>query len=88
MSAYGHERSFGPSEANILTDISQITFKGTLVGPQGGADDPRPVGGSIVLPFFAETAFRTRPLYFGRPWFLPAIIAWYGIKDRLGAGRA
>ncbi len=46
------------------------------------------LGQSEVQSFFAETAFRTRPLYFGRPWFLPAVIAWYGIKDRLGAGRA
>ncbi len=46
------------------------------------------LGQSEVQSFFAETAFRTRPLYFGRPWFLPAGIAWYGIKDRLGAGRA
>ncbi len=46
------------------------------------------LGQSEVQSFFAETAFRTRPLYFGRPWFQPAVIAWYGIKDRLGAGRA
>ncbi len=46
------------------------------------------LGQSEVQSFFAETACRTRPLYFGRPWFLPAVIAWYGIKDRLGAGRA
>ncbi len=46
------------------------------------------LGQSEVQSFFAETAFRTRPLYFGRTWFLPAVNAWYGIKDRLGAGRA
>ncbi len=46
------------------------------------------LGQSEVQSFFAETAFRTRPLYFARPWFLAAGIAWYGIKDRLGAGRA
>ena len=46
------------------------------------------LGQSEVQSFFAETAFRTPPLYFGRPWFLPAVIAWYDIKDRLGAGRA
>ncbi|MDD9878330.1 MAG: FAD-binding oxidoreductase [Magnetovibrio sp.] len=28
--------------------------------------------------------FQTRPLYTGHPWFLPAVIAWYGWKDRLG----
>ncbi len=45
------------------------------------------LGQSEVQSFFAETVFRTRPLYFGRPWFLPAVIAWCGINDRLGAGR-
>ena len=40
----------------------------------------------------AETAFTTfgfkgRPLYWGKPWFLPAVIAWYGLKDRFGVGR-
>ena len=35
----------------------------------------------------AETAFdgappKAIPFYEGRPWFLPAAIAWYGIKDR------
>ena len=46
------------------------------------------LGQSEVQSFFAEIAFRTRPLYFATPWFLPAVIAWYRIKDRLGAGRA
>ncbi len=33
------------------------------------------LGQSGVQSFFAEPVFRTRPLYFGRPWFLPAVIA-------------
>ncbi|MDP6388678.1 MAG: FAD-binding oxidoreductase [Alphaproteobacteria bacterium] len=33
---------------------------------------------------FGQTGFQTRPLYFGRPWFLPAVIAWYGLMDRYG----
>ncbi len=33
---------------------------------------------------FAETGFPARPLYRGRPWFLPATIAWFGLMDRLG----
>ena len=45
------------------------------------------LGQSEVQSFFAETAFRTRPFNFGRPWFLSASIAWYGIEDHLGAGR-
>ena len=36
----------------------------------------------------AETVFdhgglQTRPLYGGRPWFLPAVFAYYGLRDRL-----
>ncbi len=34
---------------------------------------------------FDEAPFQTRPLYRGRPWFLPVIIGWYRIKDRCGA---
>ncbi len=29
-------------------------------------------------------AFQTRPLYSGRPWFLPASVAYYRLRDRLG----
>jgi len=37
----------------------------------------------------AETAFRaadfsTRPLYYGRPWFMPLMVGWYEFKDRVG----
>ena len=33
---------------------------------------------------FAQRAFQTRPLYCGRPWFLPAVVAWYSMMDRIG----
>ncbi len=33
---------------------------------------------------FDDTAFRAVPLYDGRPWFLPAAIAWEGFKDYVG----
>ncbi len=36
---------------------------------------------------FAEAPFETRPLYHGKPWFVPWIIRWYGLKDRLMYGR-
>jgi glycine/D-amino acid oxidase-like deaminating enzyme len=36
---------------------------------------------------FDTLAFKGRPLYWGKPWFLPPIIAWYGLKDRFGTGR-
>lgn len=29
------------------------------------------------------TAFQTRPLYYGTPWFLPTAIQWYRLRDRL-----
>jgi glycine/D-amino acid oxidase-like deaminating enzyme len=32
---------------------------------------------------FAKYPFQTRPLYFGKPWFLPFVISWYDIKDKL-----
>ena len=33
---------------------------------------------------FAAGDFVTKPLYFGRPWFLPMVYFWYGMKDRMG----
>ncbi|MCC9620066.1 FAD-binding oxidoreductase [Thalassospira sp. MA62] len=33
---------------------------------------------------FEEFPFQTRPLYTGRPWFLPAIMTWHTMADRLG----
>jgi glycine/D-amino acid oxidase-like deaminating enzyme len=33
---------------------------------------------------FDERGFRALPLYDGRPWFLPVVIGWYGMMDRLG----
>lgn len=32
---------------------------------------------------FDNLPFPTRPLYSGRPWFLPAVVAWYRWQDRL-----
>jgi len=36
---------------------------------------------------FADYPFQSRPLYYGKPWFLPFVIGWYGVKDWFGAGR-
>lgn len=36
---------------------------------------------------FAQYPFQTRPLYNGYPWFLPFVINWYAIKDKIGYGR-
>ena len=38
---------------------------------------------AAATPFDAHP-FQTRPLYRGRPWFLPAVVAAYGTLDRLG----
>ncbi len=31
-----------------------------------------------------DLSFKTRPLYTGRPWFLPAILRWNSLLDRFG----
>jgi len=33
---------------------------------------------------FTDRVCRAVPLYTGKPWFLPAVQAWYGLKDRYG----
>ena len=32
---------------------------------------------------FDDLVFPTRPLYTGKPWFLPAAVQWYRVKDQL-----
>ena len=32
---------------------------------------------------FDKCQFPSRPLYYGRPWFLPVVIHWFGLLDRL-----
>ena len=32
---------------------------------------------------FDDLPFPTRPLYSGKPWFLPPIVAWYRLRDKL-----
>ena len=32
---------------------------------------------------FAKYPFQTRPLYYGKPWFLPFVIGLYDVKDKL-----
>ena len=33
---------------------------------------------------FDDLPFNTRPLYTGKPWFLPPIIRWHRLLDNLG----
>lgn len=57
--------------------ISLSTYYGRRIGLQmAGAP-----GGATALD---GLPFTTRPLYFGRPWFLPAAILAYRVGDRLG----
>lgn len=37
---------------------------------------------------FDDLPFPSRPLYFGRPWFLPAVVAWYRWQDQREHRRA
>ena len=32
---------------------------------------------------FDSLRFQTRPLYFGKPWFLPSIVRWYRFRDKV-----
>lgn len=57
--------------------VSMSSYLGTRVGQQvlGLAEGRTGLDG---------LDFPTRPLYGGRPWFLPAAVAWYRFLDRLG----
>jgi hypothetical protein len=37
---------------------------------------------------FDETSFQTRPLYTGKPWFLPPMVAYYRWRDKQQSGQA
>ena len=37
---------------------------------------------------FDDLPFPTRPLYTGKPWFLPPVVAWYRWRDRMQHERA
>ena len=37
---------------------------------------------------FDDLPFPTRPLYSGKPWFLPPVVAWYRWRDRMQYERA
>ena len=32
---------------------------------------------------FDDLPFQTRPLYYGKPWFLASMVAWYKFLDRM-----
>ncbi len=51
------------------------TYLGTKVGHRILG---RKEGGTV----FAERGFPTVPLYSGNPWFVPAVMRYYGLHDR------
>ena len=56
--------------------VSVASYLGMRIGQQVlGAGDGRTA--------FDHIPMTTRPLYFGRPWFLPASVAWYRFLDGL-----
>ena len=57
--------------------VALASYFGTRLGQQVlGLEE----GCSIL----SNLPFRTRPLYYGKPWFLSASVGWYGLLDRLG----
>lgn len=55
--------------------VALATYLGARVGQSlAGGDDLKP---------FGDRAFRAVPLYFGRPWFLPLVGAYYKVKDKI-----
>ncbi len=44
----------------------------------------RVVGDATAATGLGAVGFATRPLYRGKPWFLPAAVEFYRLKDRLG----
>ena len=42
----------------------------------------RIIGSANSGTVFDELAFETRPFYWGKPWFLPGLMAYYNWLDR------
>jgi len=50
-----------------------------LVRPQ---DRATMLGGTGAPSAYADLPFRSRPLYYGKPWFLPLAVLFYEMRDR------
>lgn len=61
--------------------VAMVTWLGHQIAQKllGRAERPCPFDGP---------EFPTRPLYYGKPWFLPAVSAWYRWRDAIDAWRA
>lgn len=58
--------------------VARASFFGTKLGHKmlGNEEEGRTA--------FDDLPFETRPLYTGTPWFLPALVRWHRLVDRLG----
>ena len=58
--------------------VARSSFFGTKLGHKmlGNEEEGRTA--------FDDMPFETRPLYTGSPWFLPALVRWHRLVDRLG----
>ncbi len=61
--------------------VSMASYLGTRTGQ-------RVAGLAEGCTAFDNLPFPTRPLYTGKPWFLPAVVAWYRWRDRREVERA
>ena len=87
-------RTIRDLEATPVTDGIHLTWTRPTETMDGG-DMPDLDGVVVLRATLTEPApkgkrkvddlpFETRPLYTGKPWFLPAIIRWHRLADRLG----
>ena len=58
------------------TGVSMASYLGMRTGQ-------KVLGRSEGVTGFDSIKFPTRPLYNGKPWFLPATVAWYRYRDKL-----
>lgn len=58
--------------------VARSSFFGTKLGHKmlGNEEEGRTA--------FDDMSFETKPFYTGRPWFLPALVRWHRMVDRLG----
>jgi len=61
--------------------IGMASYLGMRLGQQLVGD---PDGATA----FDNLPFPTRPLYFGKPWFLPSVVQWYRMRDHWQIRRA
>ena len=91
--AYSWSGFLGPS-FDLLPHIGEIDGVHFAIGYSGAALPQgaylgdkiasRITGQGDQTTAFDEFPLETRPYYWGRPWFMPAAMAWYRLQDKLG----